>query len=318
MRFSLLEILEVTGGGEGGGTQVGEMFSTFHTDSREVKPGGLFFALRGAEMDGHEFVSDAVARGAAAIVVERKTDTSPGIVEIVVPDSWAALYALAAHALRRVQPLVVAVTGSNGKTSTKEMVAAILAQHFNVLRTQGNLNTETGVPLTILNLEPHHSALVLEMGMQRAGSPACRWPRARRRSARSQSSTGSRRRPPRPDSRSSTTPTTRARNRCSPPSIRLRSSHERDASSLCSGRCASSDRNRTRPTVESVSGRPRCSTRFVSSMARTRVRWLKRAAARWWPTAPRPPSGSGETRPPATVCWSRRRTACDSISWSKS
>ena len=172
MRLSLLEILEVTGGGEVGGTQVGEMFSTFHTDSREVRSGGLFFALRGAEMDGHEFVSDAVSRGAAAVVVEHKTDTSPGIVEIVVPDSWAALYALAAHALRRVQPLVVAVTGSNGKTSTKEMVAAILAQHFNVLRTQGNLNTETGVPLTILQLEPHHSALVLEMGMQRAGDIA--------------------------------------------------------------------------------------------------------------------------------------------------
>ena len=172
MRFSLLEILEVTGGGEVGGTQVGEMFSTFCTDSREVKPGGLFFALRGAEMDGLEFVPDAVSRGAAAVVVERKTDTSPGIVEIVVPDAWAALYALAAHALRRVQPLVVAVTGSNGKTSTKEMVAAILGTHFNVLRTQGNLNTETGVPLTMLKLEPHHSALVLEMGMQRPGDIA--------------------------------------------------------------------------------------------------------------------------------------------------
>src|SRR5256712_5863335 len=172
MRLSLLEILEVTGGGEVGGTQVGEMFSTFHTDSREVRSGGLFFALRGAEVDGNEFVSEAVSRGAAAVVVEHKTDTSPGIVEIVVPDSWAALYALAAHALRRVQPLVVAVTGSNGKTSTKEMVAAILAQHFNVLRTQGNLNNQTGVPLTILQLEPHHSALVLEMGMQRAGDIA--------------------------------------------------------------------------------------------------------------------------------------------------
>src|SRR5713226_8906641 len=172
MRLSLLEILEVTGGGEVGGTQVGEMFSTFHTDSREVKPGGLFFALRGAETDGHEFVADATSRGAAAVVVQRKTEVSPGIVEIVVPDTWAALYALAAHALRRVQPLVVAVTGSNGKTSTKEMVAAILSQHFNVLRTEGNLNTETGVPLTILSLEPHHSALVLEMGMQQAGDIA--------------------------------------------------------------------------------------------------------------------------------------------------
>jgi UDP-N-acetylmuramoyl-tripeptide--D-alanyl-D-alanine ligase len=68
--------------------------------------------------------------------------------------------------------MVVGVTGSNGKTSTKEMVAAVLGQHFNVLRTEGNLNTETGVPLTILSLEPHHSALVLEMGLQRPGDIA--------------------------------------------------------------------------------------------------------------------------------------------------
>jgi UDP-N-acetylmuramoyl-tripeptide--D-alanyl-D-alanine ligase len=172
MRLSLLDILEATGGGEVGGTQVGETFSTFHTDSREVKQGGLFFALRGAEKDGHEFVADAIARGAAAVVVERKTDVPTGIVEVVVPDTWNALYALASLALRRVQPLVVGVTGSNGKTSTKEMLAAVLGEHFNVLRTQGNLNTETGVPLTILALEPHHSALVLEMGLQRAGDIA--------------------------------------------------------------------------------------------------------------------------------------------------
>src|SRR5206468_10560718 len=165
----LLEILEVTGGGEVGGTQVGETFSTFHTDSRDVKPGGVFFALRGQEMDGTAFIGDAVARGAAAVVVERKTDIPTGVVEVVVPNTWDALYALASHVLRRVQPLVVGITGSNGKTSTKEMVAAILSQHFNVLATQGNLNTEMVVPLPIRNLEPHHSALVLEMGMQRPG-----------------------------------------------------------------------------------------------------------------------------------------------------
>jgi UDP-N-acetylmuramoyl-tripeptide--D-alanyl-D-alanine ligase len=172
MRLSLLEILEATGGGEVGGTQVGETFSTFHTDSREVKQGGVFFALRGAEKDGHEFVADAIARGAAAVVVERKSEVPTGIVEILVSDTWKALYALAAHTLRRVQPLVVGVTGSNGKTSTKEMLAAVLGRHFNVLRTLGNLNTETGVPLTILELEPQHSALVLEMGLQRAGDIA--------------------------------------------------------------------------------------------------------------------------------------------------
>lgn len=169
MRLSLLEILEATGGGEVGGTQVGETFATFHTDSREVKPGGVFFALRGAEMDGLRFVGDAIGRGAAAVVVERKTEIPTGVVEVVVPDTWKALYSLARYALNRVKPLVVAVTGSNGKTSTKEMVAAILSHHFSVLRTEGNLNTETGVPMTLLRLEPHHTALVLEMGMQKPG-----------------------------------------------------------------------------------------------------------------------------------------------------
>ena len=173
MRLSLLEILEATGGGEVGGTQVGNTFSTFHTDSREVVQGGVFFALRGAEMDGHRFVGDAIKRGATAVVVERRRMNVPtGIAEIRVPDTWAALYALASYTLEHVSPLVVAVTGSNGKTSTKEMIAAILAKRFNVLRTGGNLNTETGVPLTMLALEPHHTALVLEMGMQRPGDIA--------------------------------------------------------------------------------------------------------------------------------------------------
>ena len=169
MRLSLLEILEATGGGEVGGTQVGNVFSTFHTDSREVVQGGVFFALRGAEMDGHRFIDDAIARGAAAVVVQRRTSIPSGIVEVLVRDTWTALYALASVVRRRINPLVVAVTGSNGKTSTKEMVAAILAQRFNVLWTMGNLNTETGVPLTMLRLEPEHTAFVVEMGMQRAG-----------------------------------------------------------------------------------------------------------------------------------------------------
>jgi UDP-N-acetylmuramoyl-tripeptide--D-alanyl-D-alanine ligase len=172
VKLSLLEILEATGGGEVGGTQVGNTFTTFHTDSREVAPGGLFFALRGAEMDGHRFVKDAIARGAAAVVVQRKTEIPSGIVEILVPDTWAALYALAAYSLERIRPLVVGVTGSNGKTSTKEMLAAVLGQRFEVLRSTGNLNTETGVPLTVLKLEPHHTALVLEMGLQHAGDIA--------------------------------------------------------------------------------------------------------------------------------------------------
>ena len=107
MRLTLLEILEATGGGEVGGTQVGERFATYHTDSREVQPGGVFFALRGAEMDGHDFLAGAVERGAAAVVVDRKTPVSAGIVEIVVADTWKAFYDLASYVLRRVNPLVV-------------------------------------------------------------------------------------------------------------------------------------------------------------------------------------------------------------------
>jgi UDP-N-acetylmuramoyl-tripeptide--D-alanyl-D-alanine ligase len=169
MRLTLLEILGATGGGQIGGTHVGNVFSTFHTDSREVVHGGVFFALKGAEMDGHDFAPDAIARGAGMLIVERRMESVPGVGQVMVPDTWDALFALARFATDKVQPLVVAITGSNGKTSTKEMVAAALGRRYNVLATSGNLNTETGVPLTMLRLEPEHTALVLEMGLQKPG-----------------------------------------------------------------------------------------------------------------------------------------------------
>ena len=172
MKLTLLELLEATGGGEIGGTQVGNTFDTYHTDSREVVQGGVFFALRGGKMDGHRFIADALGRGAAALVVERRTELAHGVVEILVQNTWDALYSLAGYVRERVNPLVIGVTGSNGKTSTKEMVAAILERKYIVLRTMGNLNTETGVPMTMLKLEPEHTALVLEMGMQHAGDIA--------------------------------------------------------------------------------------------------------------------------------------------------
>jgi UDP-N-acetylmuramoyl-tripeptide--D-alanyl-D-alanine ligase len=96
-------------------------------------------------------------------------ETLPGVGQVLVADTWDALYALARFAAERVHPLVVGITGSNGKTSTKELVAAALGRRHNVLHTSGNLNTETGVPLTMLRLEPEHTALVLEMGMQKPG-----------------------------------------------------------------------------------------------------------------------------------------------------
>src|SRR5258708_8974054 len=94
MRLSRLEMLEATGGGEVGGPEVGNTFSKFHRDSGEVVRGGVFFALRGAEMDGRRFVADAINRGAAAVVVERRIETPPGIAKVVVADTWAALFSL--------------------------------------------------------------------------------------------------------------------------------------------------------------------------------------------------------------------------------
>lgn len=145
------------------------VFTSVHTDSREVKPGGLFFALKGAQTDGHRFVADAVHNGAVSVVVSEPVAVEAAEV-LRVPDTWRAFYGLAAARLAEAAPLVVGITGSNGKTSTKELVAAVLAVRFRVLKTEGNLNTETGLPLTLLRLEPGvHEVAVLEMGMQGAG-----------------------------------------------------------------------------------------------------------------------------------------------------
>jgi UDP-N-acetylmuramoyl-tripeptide--D-alanyl-D-alanine ligase len=147
-------------------------FGSYHTDSREVTAGGLFFALPGAAMDGHAFAADAVARGAAGVVADRELELVVPAVLVQVPDTWRALYDLAGWVRERVSPVVVAITGSNGKTSTKEMVAAVLAVRHRVATTSGNLNTETGLPLTLLGLSAEDQVAVLEMGMQGPGEIA--------------------------------------------------------------------------------------------------------------------------------------------------
>ncbi|MGH7921816.1 MAG: UDP-N-acetylmuramoyl-tripeptide--D-alanyl-D-alanine ligase [Candidatus Dormibacteraceae bacterium] len=148
--------------------------ASWHTDSRLVVPGGAFFALRGAEADGHAYLSQAALNGASVVVVERGAPAlATGATSVVrVGDTWEALYALAREVLRRVRPVVVGITGSNGKTSTKELCAAALGVRHRVHRTAGNLNTETGLPLTVLGLEPGHEVAVLEMGMQAPGDIA--------------------------------------------------------------------------------------------------------------------------------------------------
>ena len=144
-------------------------------DSRSVGPGELFVALPGERTDGHRFLDAAAAAGASALLVTRPpTDVgSLGDVSIIrVGDGLAALHAIAAAWRARFDPLVVGVTGSIAKTSTKEAIAAVLQRRFRTLRNEGNQNNEIGLPLTLLRLGPEHEAAVLEMGMYVGGEIA--------------------------------------------------------------------------------------------------------------------------------------------------
>lgn len=144
-------------------------------DSRLVTPGQVFVALPGERVDGHAFLANAIELGAAALIVTRPVPdpTSLGNVTIVrVVDGLAALGALAAGWRLRFDPLVVGVTGSIAKTSTKEAIAAVLVQRFPTLRSEGNQNNEIGLPLTVLRMGPQHEAAVFEMGMYVGGEIA--------------------------------------------------------------------------------------------------------------------------------------------------
>ena len=173
-RFTLAEIVEATGGKVVRGKGEQQSCEGVATDTRALQPGELFVALAGESFDAHHFLADAIQAGAAALVVQREDavleDVSLPVV--LVADTRKALQDLARfHRLRFAIP-VIAVTGSNGKTSTKDMVAAALGARFNVLKTKGNFNNEIGLPLTLLSLEPSHEAAVVEMGMRGLGQIA--------------------------------------------------------------------------------------------------------------------------------------------------
>jgi UDP-N-acetylmuramoyl-tripeptide--D-alanyl-D-alanine ligase len=152
-------------------------------DSRLVQSGNAFFALPGERTDGHHHLPDAVEHGAAALIVSRSLSDAaldelagrgdgPGPAVIVVADGLAALHAAADDWRSRFAPLVVGVTGSLAKTSTKEQIAEVLSERHVVLRNNANENNEIGLPLTLLRLAPEHEAAVLEMGMYVPGDIA--------------------------------------------------------------------------------------------------------------------------------------------------
>jgi len=149
----------------------------YSIDSRTVAPGELFFAVRGERLDGHDFVAAAIERGAVAAVVSgQRVSTLPdaalAVPLLIADDPLHALQSLAAHVRRQWGRRVVAVTGSAGKTTTKEAIAAALGAGFNVLKSQGNLNNAFGLPLQLLRLEPEHEFAVVEMGMNHLGEIA--------------------------------------------------------------------------------------------------------------------------------------------------
>lgn len=147
----------------------GVTVSRVSTDTRQIQPGDLFFALRGERFDAHDFVDRAVAGGAAALVVSRQVPVDAGVPVILVRDTLAGLQSLAAYNRRQFAVPVVGVTGSSGKTTTKDMVAAVLGTRYNVLKTKGNFNNEIGLPLTLLDFSAGHGAAVVEMGMRGPG-----------------------------------------------------------------------------------------------------------------------------------------------------
>ncbi|MCL2691976.1 MAG: UDP-N-acetylmuramoyl-tripeptide--D-alanyl-D-alanine ligase [Rikenellaceae bacterium] len=143
------------------------------TDSRELKPGAMFFALRGAAFDGNRFAASALANGASCAVVD---DPQVAVANderyVVVDDVLAALQNLAAHHRQRLGIPVLAITGSNGKTTTKELVARVLGMRFDVFSTCGNLNNHIGVPLTLLAMSGETQFGVVEMGASAVGEIA--------------------------------------------------------------------------------------------------------------------------------------------------
>ncbi len=136
--------------------------SQFSIDSRKIEAGDVYIALRGERFDGHDFVSEVIKKGAAAVVTEFQIDQD--VSNLVVKDTRLALAEIAAAWKQKLSLKTIAITGSNGKTSVKEMIAAVLAEQASVLFTQGNLNNDIGVPLTLLRLEEQHEFAVIEMG----------------------------------------------------------------------------------------------------------------------------------------------------------
>ncbi|MDH5672039.1 MAG: UDP-N-acetylmuramoyl-tripeptide--D-alanyl-D-alanine ligase [Myxococcales bacterium] len=172
VRFTLSELAAIVGGELRGGAAEAGLCGVV-TDSRRVAPGNLYVALRGAHHDGHRFAAQALQAGAAAVLIDEPASRPAHGAAVVVADTLKALGALAAEHRRRWGGRVVAITGSAGKTTTKEMTfAALSALGLRVARTEGNLNNRIGVPMSLLAIDEGVELAVLELGTSAAGEIA--------------------------------------------------------------------------------------------------------------------------------------------------
>jgi UDP-N-acetylmuramoyl-tripeptide--D-alanyl-D-alanine ligase len=173
--FTVEQVLEITGARAPSPVETPRLrqgIARITTDSRDVRPKDLFVALQGERYDGHDFVGEALRRGAVGAIVRGDAGDRPtgdGALLLAVPDTLRAYQQLAAHHRSRFDVPLVAVTGSNGKTTSKDMTAAVLAERGTVLKTEGNLNNQVGVPRTLLGLSRRHEAAVIELGVDRVG-----------------------------------------------------------------------------------------------------------------------------------------------------
>ncbi len=167
--LTLADVVAATGGTLATPAAGETPFTGVSIDSRTIGTGELFVAVKGPRFDGHDFLAEAAGRGAAAALVHRDAPAPARLPLVRVADTTAGLSQLARHVRGAAAVPVVGVTGSVGKTTTKDMTAHLLATRGPVLKTEGNLNNQYGLPLTLLRLRPEHTAAVLEMGMSAPG-----------------------------------------------------------------------------------------------------------------------------------------------------
>ena len=166
-KLSLAEVARVTNAEKNSDAEI--FFDKVSTDSRKIKGGELFVAIKGENMNGESFAGDAIKKGASAVMVSKTAKRIPEGVVLKVDDTLIAYREIAGAWRNRFDLPIVAVTGSNGKTTTKDLTAAALTGLGNVLKTAANFNNEIGVPLTLLELDENHKAAVVEIGMRGLG-----------------------------------------------------------------------------------------------------------------------------------------------------